>query len=454
MPPSTRRQLLLSGVACVAGAAGAGWGASAAHAQSPTLPRGTEAEARAAVVELLRSVVSDVERPLTGISVAWLHGDNRVSRAWAGWRHIGADHPEGSLAIDGQTLFRIASVSKLALALAMLRLHDARLMDLDDDLSGLLRLAFRHPGFPQTPITPRLLLSHRSGLLDAATLPFADGAALRHTLAQPGSWGAEEPGRMFRYSNLGSVVLATAMEAAARQTFADLMQRWLFDPLGMSCRYRPAALTPPQRAQLATLYRRPDRSPGWVPQFDQRADVLGTQPEPAGLQLIGDNASLHSPQGGLRCSVTDLSRLTRLLMQEGRWEGRRLLSTDSWAQLLRPHWQLAPDAPGETAGGLFRSWGLGLQRFTDTFDARGGDRLVPRGGVMAYGHLGSAYGLLSGLLFHPPQGRRPAWGLVYVINGSSQGAAESPGQYSSLRRSEERVVESLLDILAPTREPT
>lgn len=436
----TRREWL-------AGAVGALLASTLAHAQTVD-----EAGRRGAVLDLLRTLIGDADRPLTGISVAWLKGDDQISRVWAGWRTIGSEHPSGSQTIDGNTLYRVASISKAALAVAMLRLHDARVLDLDADLAPLLRHPLRHPRFPNQPITPRLLLSHRSGLLDVATLPQADGEVFRRTLSSPSSWGTEEPGRMFRYGSFGHVVLATAMETAARQPFDALMQRWLFEPLGMTARYHPSALVPAQREQLSALYRRADRAAAWTAQIDSRQDAPHPAVTPQALAAIGENASVHSPHGGLRASVPDLSRLTKLLMQQGRWEGRRLLSADAYQQLLRPHWTAAADAPGDTAGGLFRSWTAGLQRFTDTHDGRGGDRLHARGGWPAYGHFGAAYGLLGGLLFHPPQGNQPAWGLVYVINGTSQGAMESPGMHSSLRRSEERLIESLLDHIGRTRD--
>jgi CubicO group peptidase (beta-lactamase class C family) len=430
----TRRSVMLAGTACI-GLPGA------LHAQ-----RTGDRDARASIVDLLRDLVADPDHPLCGISVAWLYGHDQVARAWVGWRQLGADHPVDSRPIEADTHFRIASVSKLALALAMLRLHDDRLLDLDADLGPLLRHRARHPRHPAVPVTPRLILTHRSGLLDGVTLPLADGDALRRTLHDPASWGAESPGQMFRYCNFAYVVLATAMEAAARLPFDALMKRWLFDPLALSARYSPAALTPRQRDQLATLYRRSATGKRWVEQFDRHGDP-GMPVSPAALQAVGENASVHSPHGGLRIGVPDLARLARLLIQQGRWEGRRLLSDDACEQLLRPHWTLSPQSPGETDGGLFRSWALGLQRFTDVRDAHGGDRLYPRGGWRAYGHLGDAYGLLSGLLFAPAEGSRPPWGLVYVINGTAAGAAEPPGRYSSLRRCEERVIEGLVDTM-------
>ncbi len=432
--PMRRRSLVLAGAAAAAGTGVA-----------PPALAADDRHARSSVVELLQELVGDPDRPLTGVSVAWLQGNEQASRAWVGWREIAPGHPQGSLPIEADTLYRIASVSKAVLALLALRLHEARLLDLDEDLGPWLRVPLRHPLHPAVPLTARLVLSHRSGLKDGVPLPLADGDALRAALADAANWGAEAPGTFFRYSNFACVVLATAMEAAARQPFDRLAQRWLFAPLGLEARYSPAALPAAQRAQLATLYRRPHGSAQWVPQVDGRG-----APPPAGgraLQAVGDNASVHSPHGGLRIGVPDLARLARLLMQQGTWDGRRLLSADGHAQLLRPHWSLSDAQPGETANGLFRSWTLGLQRFTDTRDTLGGDRLHPRGRWQAFGHLGSAYGLLSGLLFGPPTPARPAWGLVYVINGTSQAAAEQHGRYSSLLRCEERLVEGLLDTL-------
>lgn len=430
-----RRDLLLAGAA-----------AAAAWPGPLVAQQGADRDARESIVDLLREVAGDPDRPLTGISVAWLYGSGRVSRAWVGWREIAGSHPEGSRPIEADTLFRVASVSKLVLALAMVRLHDDRTLDLDADLSPLLGGPLRHPRHPDLRVTARLILTHRSGMLDNVALPLADGDALRRALADPAHWGPDPPGAVFRYANFPFAVLATAMEAAARQPFDALMQRWLFDPLGLSARYSPTALAGAQREQLSTLYRRPHGAARWIAQIDAPADSPPGIGLPA-LRAVGENASVHSPHGGLRIGVPDLARVTRLLMQRGRWDNRRLLSPDGYAQLLQPHWSLSPQSPGETAGGLFRSWALGLQHFSDVRDAQGGDRLHPRGRWRAWGHLGSAYGLLSGLLFAPAAGSRPPWGLVYVINGTSQGAAETPGRYSSLRRCEERVVEGLLDTM-------
>ncbi len=427
-------------------------GASMMAESTQSSPAPTDTQARATVTTLLRALVTDPDQPVTGVSVAWMQGNKPALRAWAGWRSVGLEHPQGSLPVDAQTFFRVASLAKLAQALACLRLHEAGLLPLDEDLSATWGRELRHPLHPQVPITARLLLSHRSGLVDRGGLPLASGDALRQALADPSHWNPDEPGRHFRYSNFGSAVLGTVMEAAAGQSYDALMRHWLFEPLGVQAAFATAALTSSQRHQLATLYRRPEGSLRWLPQADARGEPPHPFATATALAAVGENASVHSPQGGMRINLPGLVRLAQLIMFEGRWEGHTLLSKPSMLELTRPQWTHSSLSPGETVGGLFRSWTVGLQRFTDVFDAQGGDRLHSKGGVTALGHLGFAYGLHAGLLVLPAQPGREARGLVYVINGTSQAAAESNGRHSSFRRVEERIIETLLNVLGAPRQ--
>ncbi|PNB53250.1 serine hydrolase, partial [Pseudomonas sp. FW305-130] len=61
---------------------------------------------------------------------------------------------------------RIASISKLVTAIAVLRLVEQHRRDLDTDVSTWLGYKLRNPAFADRPITLRLLLSHRSSLTD------------------------------------------------------------------------------------------------------------------------------------------------------------------------------------------------------------------------------------------------------------------------------------------------
>src|SRR5436190_22947897 len=76
-----------------------------------------------------------------------------------------ADRARGrALTIDDPA--RIASISKLAVAIGVMRLVEQGRLDLDRDVSFYLGWPLRNPAFPDQPITLRLLLSHRSSLKD------------------------------------------------------------------------------------------------------------------------------------------------------------------------------------------------------------------------------------------------------------------------------------------------
>ena len=103
------------------------------------------------------------------------------------------------------------------MALAAMRLVDEGKVDLDADVSDYLGFSVRSPNFPDTPVTLAQLLSHRAGLRDAAGYIIPLGESLKDKLNDPGAWFADAPPgeAPFEYANLGSPVVASALEAAS-----------------------------------------------------------------------------------------------------------------------------------------------------------------------------------------------------------------------------------------------
>ena len=61
----------------------------------------------------------------------------------------------------------IGSISKTVVATAVMQLWEKGKFQLDDDVNERLPFAVRSPSHPDTPITYRLLLTHRSGIADS-----------------------------------------------------------------------------------------------------------------------------------------------------------------------------------------------------------------------------------------------------------------------------------------------
>lgn len=141
------------------------------------------------------------------------------------------------------TLFRIGSTSKAVTATLFARMTDAGLVDPDAPVSAYLDDL---PNEDWADLTLRQLASHTAGLVGyeenrdlgglwesmrlqrhyadvADTLDLFDGAALLF-----------EPGTDFHYSSYDIQLLAAVLQAAGGAPYAELVARWVRDPLGIA----------------------------------------------------------------------------------------------------------------------------------------------------------------------------------------------------------------------------
>jgi len=412
----TRRRILLGGMLA-----------------APLLGHGARAAGTAALGDTVRALVQDPKQPLLSAAGLLMRDGEIVQQAQAGWARLAP-----AQAVSEHTLYRVASVSKLVVAVAVMRMVERGQLALDTDVSQYLDFRPRHPAHPGQPITLRLLLSHRSGLSDALGTRFADGQALRCSLRDPTAWLPQAPGRFFSYCNLAFGLIATVMEAVSGQRFDLLMDELLLAPLGIVGGFNAASLPAEAQRRLASLCRR--RGAQWLPQADDAAAGPAAPPAELGQYQPGSNGTLFAPQGGLRISLPGLARVLQLLLDQGRFEGQVLLQPATVATMLSEHWRHAPSlANGDDFGGLFQAWGLGLQHFIDRSGPGYGDRLRRSGGLQAWGHVGDAYGLRAGFFFNPAQ----RWGMMYVINGLPDDPDTHPGRYSAFDRWEEPLLQAL-----------
>lgn len=419
----------------------------------------------------LQAIQADPKAPLSSLSVLAIRDGQMVYEGHFGHRRMHANAPDSGTATNPQTLYRIASVSKLVTAMGAMRLVDQGRLDLDADISHYLGFTVRNPNFPEVPVSARMLLSHTSSLRDNAGYVFDLNHSLKDVLDAKGRlfgaggvWAPRSdsvnsgPGHYFQYVNLNFGVLATVMEAITQERFDKYMQRAVLEPLGIQGGYLAETLQISDVSQLATLYRKGQdgswNSAGpWVAQTDDFRDQLPLVRPGLSGYVPGTNATGFGAQGGLRISVGGLGTIVQLLMNHGAvktgsgsaQKSIRLLSAGAVAAMQHPAWRYtAPPPNGDTLDGEFYAWGLGMQLYTDTSAiAPGGkavgDRLVAGGGVTGFGHAGFAYGLQS-LLFYDPVRRI---GLVYALGGSGVDPAIHRGRYSSFNQWEERIIEAV-----------
>jgi CubicO group peptidase (beta-lactamase class C family) len=337
-------------------------------------------------------------------------------------------------------------ISKLATAIGFMQLVESGKVDLDADVSRYFGTSLRNPAFPGQTISARMLLSHTSSLRDESDLLLSKvGVRLEDVLypaAASGSssrcWAREArqapARRYFAYANINFVVLGTLIERVSGLRFDRYMTERVFAPLGLRASFNPAQdFAPAELDQLATLYRKsPDQgrtwAPAgpWVPQGPDRTGTRASAIEGLESYRVGNHAGVFGPQGSLRTSVRGLGALMRLMLGKGSLHGVQILRPATVEAMLTPQWTFngKPEAPnGDTYHGLFFAWGLGPQLFTGRGGPPGqGDRIgAATGGLKGAGHLGEAYGLLSGLVFDPATRH----GMAYILGGIS----DDPGRY-------------------------
>jgi CubicO group peptidase (beta-lactamase class C family) len=118
--------------------------------------------------------------------------------AWSrgyGFADIGA----GRRMDPAATIQNIGSISKTFTGTAVMQLVERNLIDLDQDVSRYLQFEVRHPAHPAIPLTCRLLMTHRSGIIDGDA--YGAGYACGDPATALGDWLREyltPTGRSFK----------------------------------------------------------------------------------------------------------------------------------------------------------------------------------------------------------------------------------------------------------------
>lgn len=255
-----------------------------------------------------------------------------------GWGSVDGSPP------DGNTQYRIGSITKTFVAVLVLRLRDEGRLTLADALGKHL------PGTAAGEATVGALLAHTAGLAADPPGPWWERTAgtLRPDLADVlGSKPQVHPiGQRHHYSNPGYALLGALVERIRGEAWGEVLRREVLEPLGMT---------------RTTLLPVAPHAKGWA--VHPWADVL--LPEPAA------DTGRMAPAGQLWSTATDLARLAAFLIDGD----ERALHPDTVAEMRSP--ASPPEATTWDSG-----YGLGMQ-------------LLRRDSRLLAGHTGSMPGFVA-----------------------------------------------------------
>jgi CubicO group peptidase (beta-lactamase class C family) len=387
------------------------------------------------------------DHQLMGMSVIAVCNDSVIYKG-----NFGLADYSRNIPVTDSTFFRIASISKTVAATALMMLYEKKLFTLDEDIGEILGYRVRNPKYPDVAITPRMLLSHTSSIFDGTgygkfitnTYYHDTVPALSSLLTDTGSYYTDDifldkkPGTYFIYTNLNFGIIGTLVEKLSGARYDIFCRENIFKPLGIAASYKVQDI--PDINELAVLYRATNNI--WQPQAD---NYKGKIPPARKLDnyVVGNNAMIYGPHAALRISAIDLSKLMIMQMNNGIYNGVRILQDSTVKLMHKMQWKYN-GKNGDTFFGLFRNWGLGFQVTSDVADAD-----TTSSGYSLTGHIGDAYGLISDMFFN----KENKFGMVFITNGSMNEFAG--GSYSAFNAVEEDVFEVLYNSeILPVLEPS
>lgn len=284
------------------------------------------------------------------------------------------------------TMFRVASITKMATALVTLMCVDEGLFELETPIRSLL---------PETEhasvldgMTVRQLLCHTSGLRDIPAMDKAlrEGGSFDSVLAVDGI-RVSEPGIQMEYCNFGFGLLGCLLENATGLCISELFRVKLFEPLGMRATLDASTL---DESLIMPISRVLPYKKGNDVTITRLGRMPLTQPDP--LRHFGHTA------GAMYTDAPSLGRLLDLIGSMGMIDGKRLVSAEMMTQMTK----VQSSTPT-------RTYGLGLV-------------LLNRPGISEHrllGHQGFAYGCVDGAFIEESTGRK-----VVFLNGGASEARE------------------------------
>ncbi|MBC6491325.1 serine hydrolase domain-containing protein [Flavihumibacter stibioxidans] len=342
------------------------------------------------------------QKQVVGLSVAVVK-NNKVIYSQA----FGLKDLESGTPLDKDHIFRIASISKSFSATSIMQLIEQEKLSLDDDMSKLVGFTIRNPAFPETVITLRHVLSHRSSINDSQGYFTLDAINPDKNPNWAKCYNTYEPGTGYMYCNLNYNMVGTIIEKTSGERFDQYVKHHVLDPLRLYGGYNVNLL---DSSRFAAIYEYQVDSARFV--FSPGA--YASRKEEIDNYQMGYSTPIFSPTGGMKISAGDLAQYMIMHMKKGRHRGQRIMSKQSALLMQAP-------LPGK------ENYGLAISTT---------DKLIA--GKTLKGHTGSAYGLYSAMFFHPKE----KWGIVVISNGCHPGYTD--GFNTVIRQTVELLYNSLI----------
>ena len=331
-----------------------------------------------------------------GTNVLFYKNDGYIETVSTGYAFL-----ESKIPSHKESIYRIASISKVIVAIGLLKLYEEGKVDLDEDISKYLGFLVRNPKFPEIKITLRMVLTQTSSIIDDGNFEngiykgydgvnSTDDFIPLKELLSPDSihyfkgYSDHKPGSEFIYSNLGCGILACVCEKITKKYFPDYIVEVLLKPLNIKSGFRLENIEKVNNLVGHYLFENG--------KFKLYRDYESFKKVQCLKYPLGEN--YRGVAGGLYISSIDLSKIMAMLMNKGTYNNIKILEESTVMEMEKVQWKGLPSDPTYRAKGLQM---IILDQLTK---------------LPLKGHFGNAYGLRSFMLYNE------LGGLIFLCNGA------------------------------------
>lgn len=338
------------------------------------LTRDTTGDATLAALDGFEKFVEEAMTTfqVPGAAVAIVKDDRVLLARGFGFRDLEAKEP-----VTADTLFAIGSATKAFTSFLLATLVDEGVMAWDTPVRRYLPWFALADSSMSERLTPRDLVTHRSGLPRHDLVWYNNLTASREELVRrlahlPASADLRE---RYQYNNMMFLTAGVLAESLTCATWEEAVRARILDPLGMTST-NFSVVDSQAAADHALPYRERDGKVERIPFRD--------------ISTVG-------PAGSINSTANDMTRWLRMQLGGGRFEGRTVVERAVLAETHRPH--MVTEGTPERADISPATYGLGW--FTDTY--RGHARIH---------HGGAIDGFLTMVSMLP----RDGIGMVVMVN--------------------------------------
>ena len=320
----------------------------------------------------IQKIVKETKTP--GAAVVLVSGDETILLSGFGKADI-----ENNIDVNENTMFRLGSISKVYVALAILKLQEEGRLSLKDKVRDLIpEIEFNNPWEDKYPIRIENLLEHTTGWDEWHFAELGSDDPKPKTLKEALDFYPKArtsrfiPGTRIGYSNVGMSVAAYIVEKVSGLTFENYIDKYFFKPMGM---------------ENMTFLQSEQYKKSGAKLYDN------------GIKLNYFNI-LYRPSAALNGSPKDMVKMIKFFINRGKINNKQIISDSSLQRMER-----SESMPLLSKSELYR--GAGLANFPKYYN-----------GFIYHGHGGSVPGGNADFAYLPEYNM----GYAVMINGGNEDA--------------------------------